>query len=37
MKKVQPGDHVIIDFEGRLEDGEIVESSSDTGPCEFEV
>ncbi|KPK26559.1 MAG: hypothetical protein AMJ61_08580 [Desulfobacterales bacterium SG8_35_2] len=37
MKKVQQGDHVIIDYEGKLEDGEIVESSSDTGPFEFEV
>lgn len=37
MKKVQAGDHVIIEYEGMLEDDVIVESSSDTGPCEFEV
>ena len=37
MRKVQQGDHVIIEYEGRLEDGEIVESSSDNGPLEFEV
>ena len=37
MKKVQAGDHVIIEYEGMLEDGVIVESSSDSGPCEFEV
>ena len=37
MKKVEKGDHVIIEYEGMLEDGEIVESSSDTGPVEFEV
>ena len=37
MKKVQAGDHVIIEYEGMLEDDVIVESSSDTSPCEFEV
>ena len=37
MRKVQQGDHVIIDFESMLEDGEIIESSSDSGPMEFEV
>jgi FKBP-type peptidyl-prolyl cis-trans isomerase 2 len=37
MRKVQQGDHVIIEFEGMLEGGEIVESSSDSGPVEFEV
>ncbi len=37
MRKVQQGDHVIIEFESMLEDGEIVESSSDSGPMEFEV
>ena len=37
MKKVQAGDHVIIEYEGMLEDDVIVESSSDNGPCEFEV
>jgi FKBP-type peptidyl-prolyl cis-trans isomerase 2 len=37
MKKVQNGDHVSIEYEGLLEDGEIVERSSDTGPVEFVV
>jgi peptidylprolyl isomerase len=37
MKQVQQGDQVIIEYEGMLEDGEIVESSADTGPFEFEV
>jgi FKBP-type peptidyl-prolyl cis-trans isomerase 2 len=37
MKKVQQGDHVIIEYEGMLEDGEIVESTSDSGLLEFEV
>ncbi len=37
MKTVQIGDQVSIEYEGMLEDGEIVERSSDTGPVEFEV
>jgi len=37
MKKVQNGDQVSIEYEGLLEDGEIVERSSDTGPVEFVV
>ena len=37
MRKVQQGDHVSIEYEGMLEDGEIVERSSETGPIEFEV
>jgi FKBP-type peptidyl-prolyl cis-trans isomerase 2 len=37
MRKVQQGDQVIIEYEGRLADGEIVETSSDDGPLEFEV
>ncbi len=37
MRKVQQGDQVIIEYEGRLQDGEIVESSADTGPVEFTV
>jgi len=37
MRKVQQGDHVLIEFESMLEGGEIVESSSDSGPVEFEV
>ena len=37
MRKVQQGDRVIVEFAGMLEDGEIIESSSDSGPVEFEV
>jgi len=37
MKKAAKGDHVIIEFEGMLQDGEIVESSADSGPFEYEV
>jgi FKBP-type peptidyl-prolyl cis-trans isomerase 2 len=37
MKRVKKGDQVIIEYEGRLPDGEIVENSSDSGPVEFTV
>jgi FKBP-type peptidyl-prolyl cis-trans isomerase 2 len=37
MKKVKQGDHVIIEYEGMLENGETIESSADTGPFELEV
>jgi peptidylprolyl isomerase len=37
MKKIKQGDHVTIEYEGMLEDGEIVETSADTGPFELEV
>jgi peptidylprolyl isomerase len=37
MRKVQMGDHIIVEYEGRLEDDEIVESSSENGPLSFEV
>ena len=37
MKKVELGDHVIIEYKGMLENGEIVESSKDNGPCKLEV
>jgi len=37
MRKAQQGDFVIIEFESRLEDGEMIESSSDAGPLEFAV
>jgi len=37
MKKVQNGDTVSIEYEGRLESGEVVEISNETGPVEFEV
>jgi len=37
MKKVKQGDHVTIEYEGLLEDGETVENSADTGPFELEV
>lgn len=31
------GDHVNIEYEGMLENGEVIERSSETGPVEFEV
>jgi FKBP-type peptidyl-prolyl cis-trans isomerase 2 len=37
MKKVEQGDHVIIEYKGMLENGETVESSADNGPFELEV
>lgn len=37
MRKAQNGDQVSIEYEGMLEDGEIVERSGDTGPVEFEL
>jgi peptidylprolyl isomerase len=37
MRKAVKGDHVLIDYEALLHDGEIVESSSDSGPFEYEV
>ena len=37
MRYVQEGDHVSIEYEGMLEDGEIIERSAETGPVEFEV
>ena len=37
MKKAVKGDYVVIDYEGLLHDGEIVESSSNSGPFEYEV
>ena len=37
MKKVKNGDRVTIEYEGMLENGEIVESSADTGSFELEV
>ena len=37
MKKVKDGDHVTIEYEGMLENGEIIESSADTGSFELEV
>ena len=37
MKKIELGDHVIIEYKGMLESGEIVESSADNGPFELEV
>ena len=37
MKKVEQGTRVVIEYEGMLENGEIVESSGDTGPFELEV
>ena len=37
MGKVKLGDHVTIEYQGMLEDGEIIESSADTGAFELEV
>ncbi len=37
MRKVQNGDTVNIEYEGRLESGEVVEVSQETGPVEFAV
>lgn len=37
MKKAANGDHVVIEYEGLLHNGEIVESSADSGPFEYEV
>jgi len=37
MRKVKEGDLVTIEYEGMLEDGEIIESSADTGSFELEV
>jgi FKBP-type peptidyl-prolyl cis-trans isomerase 2 len=37
MKKTVMGDNVIIEYEGMLQDGEIIESSSDSGPFEYKV
>lgn len=37
MKKADKGDHVLIEYEGLLHNGEIVESSADSGPFEYEI
>ena len=37
MRKVKQGDHVTIEYQGMLEDGEVIESSADTGAFELEV
>ena len=37
MKTAQIGNQVNIEYEGMLEDGEIVERSVDAGPVEFEL
>lgn len=37
MKTAQQGDFVIVIYEGFLEDGKIFESSSDTGPLNFQI
>ena len=37
MRKVKQGDHVTIEYQGMLEDGEVIESSTDTGAFELEV
>jgi len=37
MKTAQQGDFVTVIYEGSLENGEIFESSSDTGPLHFQI
>ena len=37
MKKVKQGDIVTIEYEGMIEAGEVVESSTQTGPFELEI
>ena len=37
MRRVQQGDQVILEYEGTLTDGRVVDSSADSGPLEFEV
>jgi FKBP-type peptidyl-prolyl cis-trans isomerase 2 len=37
MRKVKQGDHITIEYQGMLEDGEIIESSANTGAFELEV
>lgn len=37
MKTAQPGDIVTVIYEGLLENGETFESSSETGPLEFQI
>lgn len=37
MLRVKDGVHVSVSYEGRLENGEIFESTSDSGPLEFQI
>jgi len=37
MQKVKNGDYVTVAYDGLLENGEIFESSSETGPLEFTI
>ena len=37
MRKIKDGDRVTVEYEGMLENGEIIESSADTGSFELEV
>lgn len=37
MKTAGNGDQVLIEYEGLLHNGEIVESSADSGPFEYEI
>ena len=37
MRRVQQGDQVILEYDGTLTDGKAVDSSTDSGPLEFEV
>lgn len=37
MKKVKKGDLVTIEYKGMLDDGEVIESSAQTGPFDLEI
>lgn len=37
MRTVKAGDHVTIEYKGMIDNGEVVESSAETGPFELEV
>lgn len=37
MKKVKQGDSVTIEYVGMIDNGEVVESSAETGPFELEI
>jgi len=37
MLRVKDGVHVSVSYEGRLENGEIFESTADSGPLEFQI
>jgi peptidylprolyl isomerase len=37
MRQVKQGDKITIDYEGRVKDGELFETTTETGPLQFEV